>query len=226
MVPRIAMVTLPATATLDEAIDTVIEEGHSRIPVYEDRIDEIVGILYAKDLLPFLKGSVDERRPLRSLLRTPVFVPESMTVDDLLHELQRRKVHLAIVLDEYGGTAGLVTIEDLLEEIVGRDPGRVRRRGADDRPADRRRGAGRRPGVGRRPAELFDTSLGLEDEDEYDTVGGLIYHRIGGVPKPGDQVQIDGLTLTVETTDGRRVGKVLVVRERDEDGPDDDEADR
>ena len=119
MVPRIAMVTLPATSTLDEAIDTVIEEGHSRIPVYEDRIDEIVGILYAKDLLPFLKGSVEERPSVRSILRTPVFVPESMTVDDLLHELQRRKVHLAIVLDEYGGTAGLVTIEDLLEEIVG-----------------------------------------------------------------------------------------------------------
>ena len=117
--PRIAMTTLPATATLDEAIDTVIEEGHSRIPVYEESIDEIVGILYAKDLLPFLKGTVEERPSVRSLLRTPVFVPESMTVDDLLHELQRRKVHIAIVLDEYGGTAGLVTIEDLLEEIVG-----------------------------------------------------------------------------------------------------------
>ena len=104
---------------MEQAIDTVIEEGHSRIPVYEKTIDEIIGILYAKDLLPFLKGSVDERPSLRSILRTPVFVPESMSVDDLLHEFQRRKVHIAIVLDEYGGTAGLVTIEDLLEEIVG-----------------------------------------------------------------------------------------------------------
>ncbi len=119
MVPRIAMVTLPAPASLEEAIDKVIEEGHSRIPVYEESIDEIIGILYAKDLLPFLKGDAGQRPSLRSILRTPVFVPESMSVDDLLHEFQRRKVHIAIVLDEYGGTAGLVTIEDLLEEIVG-----------------------------------------------------------------------------------------------------------
>jgi putative hemolysin len=119
MVPRIAMVTLKASATFEEAIDTVIEEGHSRIPVYEESIDEIVGIFYAKDLLTFVKEGAPERPPLRSLLRPPVFVPESMTVDDLLHELQRRKVHLAIVLDEYGGTAGVVTIEDLLEDIVG-----------------------------------------------------------------------------------------------------------
>jgi putative hemolysin len=226
MVPRIAMVTLPATATLDAAIDTVIEGGHSRIPVYEDTVDEIVGILYAKDLLPFLKGAATERPSLRSILRTPVFVPESMSVDDLLHEFQRRKVHLAIVLDEYGGTAGVVTIEDLLEEIVGEiqdeydeeepmivqltdDEARVDGRAAVDDLE-----------------ELFDTSLGLEDEDEYDTIGGLIYHRIGGVPKPGDRVEVDGLTLTVETTDGRRVGKVLVVRDRDHDAPDDDEADR
>jgi CBS domain containing-hemolysin-like protein len=153
-----------------------------------------------------------------------VFVPESMSVDDLLHELQRRKVHLAVVLDEYGGTAGLVTIEDLLEEIVGEiqdeydveepmivklsdDEARIDGRAAVDDLA-----------------ELFDTVVPLEDADEYDTVGGLVYHRIGGVPKPGDQVTVGGLTLTVETTDGRRVGKVLVVRSRE--GVENDEADR
>ena len=214
MVPRIAMVTLPTSATFEQAIELVVEEGHSRIPVYESSVDEIVGILYAKDLLPFLKSGAPDRPPLRTLLRTPVFVPESMTVDDLLHELQRRKVHLAIVLDEYGGTAGLVTIEDLIEEIVGEiqdeydveepmivklsdDEARVDGRAAIDDLE-----------------ELFDTELALEDEDEYDTVGGLIYHRIGGVPSPGDQVSVDGLVFTVETTDGRRVGKVLVVRQR------------
>ena len=203
---------------MDEVIDKVIDEGHSRIPVYEETIDEIIGILYAKDLLPILKRPAAERPALRSLLRTPVFVPESMSVDDLLHEFQRRKVHIAIVLDEYGGTAGLVTIEDLLEEIVGEiqdeydeeeplivslsdDEARIDGRAAIDDLT-----------------ELFDIELGLEDEDEYDTVGGLIYHRIGGVPKPGDQVLVDGLTLTVETTDGRRVGKVLVVRDRERHG--------
>jgi putative hemolysin len=215
MVPRIAIVALPATTTLDEAIDRIVEEGHSRVPVYEESVDEVVGILYAKDLLPFLKDGAGPRPSLRSLLRTPVFVPESMTIDDLLHELQRRKVHIAIVLDEYGGTAGLVTIEDLLEEIVGEiqdeydveeplivklsdDEARVDGRAAVDDLE-----------------ELFDTDLALEDEDEYDTVGGLIYHRIGGVPAPGDEVDVDGLHLTVESTDGRRVGKVLVARRQE-----------
>jgi len=226
MVPRIAMVTLAADETMEQAIDTVIEEGHSRIPVYEESIDEIVGILYAKDLLPFLKGTVMERPSLRSILRTPVYVPESMSVDDLLHEFQRRKVHIAIVLDEYGGTAGLVTIEDLLEEIVGE----IQDEYDEEEPlivklSDYEARIDGRADVDDL-AELFDTNLGLEDADEYDTVGGLIYHRIGGVPKPGDQVLVDGLTLTVETTDGRRVGKVLVVRDRDRRGPDDDEADR
>jgi len=227
MVPRIAIVALSSTATLAEAIDRVVEEGHSRIPVYEETIDEIVGILYAKDLLPFLKNGADARPNLRSLLRTPVFVPESMSIDDLLHELQRRKVHIAIVLDEYGGTAGLVTIEDLLEEIVGEiqdeydvEEPLVVRLTEDEARVDGRAAV---DDLG----ELFDTDLALEDEDEYDTVGGLIYHRIGGVPAPGDQVEVDGLVLTVETTDGRRVGKVLVARRRNQgEALTADEADR
>jgi putative hemolysin len=226
MVPRIAMVTLPAGSTMEDAIDIVVEEGHSRIPVYEDTIDEIIGILYAKDLLPFLKGSAAERPALRSILRTPVFVPESMSVDDLLHEFQRRKVHIAIVLDEYGGTAGVVTIEDLLEEIVGE----IQDEYDEEEPLIVRLSDDEARIDGRADvddlADLFDTNLGLEDADEYDTVGGLIYHRIGGVPKPGDQVTVDGLTLTVETTDGRRVGKVLAVRDREGGEAEDDEADR
>jgi putative hemolysin len=226
MVPRIAMVTLRAEGTLGEAIDTIVAEGHSRIPVYEATVDEIVGIVYAKDLLPFLKAGAPETPPIRSLLRTPVFVPESMTVDDLLHELQRRKVHLAIVLDEYGGTAGLVTIEDLLEEIVGEiqdeydeEEPMIVKLSDDEARVDGRASVDDL-------AEIFETHVPLEDEDEYDTVGGLIYHRIGGVPKPGDQVAVDGLTLTVETTDGRRVSKVLVVRSREEPEIEDNEADR
>ena len=217
MIPRIAIVALAASATLDEAIDKVVDEGHSRIPVYEESIDEVVGILYAKDLLPILKAGGGPRPELRSLLRTPVFVPESMTIDDLLHEFQRRKVHIAIVLDEYGGTAGLLTIEDLLEEIVGEiqdeydtEEPMVVRISDDEARLDGRADIDDL-------AELFDTDLGLEDEDEYDTVGGLIYHRIGGVPSPGDVVEVGGLQLTVESTDGRRVGKVLVVRQRRED---------
>ena len=218
MIPRIAITALPATSTLDEAIDKVVDEGHSRVPVFEESIDEVLGILYAKDLLPFLKQNGGRRPELRELLRTPVFVPESMTIDDLLHEFQRRKVHIAIVLDEYGGTAGLVTIEDLLEEIVGEiqdeydtEEPMIVRLSDDEARVDGRADVDDL-------AELFDTELGLEDDDEYDTVGGLIYHRIGGVPSPGDVIEVDGLSLTVESTDGRRVGKVLVARRPKENG--------
>jgi CBS domain containing-hemolysin-like protein len=222
MVPRIAIAGLPVSASFDEAIDKVIEEGHSRVPVWESSVDDVVGILYAKDLLPFLKSSVAGRPGLRTLLRTPVFVPESMSIDDLLHEFQRRKVHIAIVLDEYGGTAGLVTIEDLLEEIVGeiQDEYDVEEPLVEQLGDDRARVDGRASIDDL--LDLWDLKFQLEDEDEYDTVGGLVYHRIGGVPSPGDEVHVDGLRLTVESTDGRRVGKVLVVRERPGD---DEEAD-
>ncbi len=223
MVPRVAIAALPANATMEQAIDLVIEVGHSRVPVYHDSIDEIVGILYAKDLLPYLKPDAGPRPALRKLLRPPVLVPESLTVDDLLHEFQRRKVHLAIVLDEYGGTAGLVTIEDLLEEIVGEiqdeydveEPMVVRL-------SDHEARVDGRADVDEL-LELFDLDLKLEDAEEYDTVGGLMYHRIGGVPSPGDAIEVDGLRLSVESTDGRRVGKVLVTRHVDRPfNPDED----
>ena len=226
MVPRTAILGLRAEATFDDAIDLIVEGGHSRVPVYEDSIDEVIGILYAKDLLPFLKTSADARPNLRAMLRTPVFVPESMSIDDLLREFQRRKVHIAIVLDEYGGVAGLVTIEDLLEEIVGeiQDEYDVEEPLVERIDDDRARIDGRASVDDM--LDLFDLKLQLEDEDEYDTVGGLVYHRVGGVPQPGDEVQVDGLRLTVETTDGRRVGKVLVVIDRhvnDESADDDGE---
>jgi putative hemolysin len=215
MVPRIDIIGMEADVDLETAVDRIIEGGHSRLPVWEGSVDQVLGILYAKDLLPFLKAASGERPSVRALLRPPVFVPESMSIDDLLHELQRRKVHIAIVLDEYGGTAGLVTIEDLLEEIVGEiqdeydeeeemvvrlDDDRVRfdgRASVDD--------------IGEAWDDLDLEEL-LEDRDEYDTIGGLVFHRIGGVPKPGDVVKLEGLTITVESTDGRRVSKVLVSR--------------
>ncbi len=217
MVPRIDIVGLEVGGTFEEAVERIIAEGHSRLPVWEQSVDQIVGILYAKDLLRFLKEASADPPPIRALLRTPLFVPESITIDDLLRQLQRRKVHLAVVLDEYGGTAGLVTIEDLLEEIVGEiqdeydveEPMVVR---LDD---DRARIDGRASvdELGELWDDL-DVDALLEDREEYDTLGGLLFHRIGGVPKPGDQVRVGALTLTVETTDGRRAGKVLALRER------------
>jgi putative hemolysin len=218
MVPRIDIVGLEVDGTFEEAVDRIIAEGHSRLPVWERSVDQVVGILYAKDLLRFLKEASADPPPIRALLRAPVFVPESITIDDLLHELQRRKVHLAIVLDEYGGTAGLVTIEDLLEEIVGEiqdeydveEPMVVR---LDDKRAriDGRASVDEL-------SELWDDldmEALLEDREQYDTLGGLLFHRIGGIPEPGDRIRVGALTLTVESTDGRRVGKILVVREPD-----------
>ncbi len=226
MIPRIDIVALAADATFEQAIETIVDEGHSRVPVYQDSIDEIVGILYAKDLLPYLKTGAEPRPAIVSILRTPVFAPESMSIDDLLHDFQRKKVHIAIVLDEYGGTAGLVSIEDLLEEIVGEiqdeydvEEEMVVRLSDDEIRIDGRVAVDEL-------AELFGTPIELEDEDEYDTIGGLVFHRIGRIPVPGDQVEIDGLRLTVESTDGRRVGKVLAIRERSFDRDLDDEADR
>ncbi len=227
MVPRIDIVGLEAEVDLETAVDRIIEEGHSRLPVWEGSVDQVVGILYAKDLLPFLKAASGERPTVRALLRPPVFVPESMSIDDLLHELQRRKVHIAIVLDEYGGTAGLVTIEDLLEEIVGeiQDEYDAEEEMVVRLDDDRVRFDGRASvdEIGEAWDDL-DLEALLEDREEYDTIGGLVFHRIGGVPKPGDVVRIDGLAITVESTDGRRVGKVLVTRERPV--PLEDEADR
>lgn len=213
MVPRVDIVALQADASFDVAIDLIVDGGHSRVPVYETSVDEVMGILYAKDLLPFLKSDATDRPPLRTLLRAPVFVPESLSIDDLLHEFQRRKVHMAIVLDEYGGTAGLVTIEDLLEEIVGE----IQDEYDTEEPLVERLGDDRARVDGRASIddllEIWDMRAELEDQDEYDTVGGLVYHRVGRIPRVGDVIPVEGLRLTVEATDGRRVAKVLVERE-------------
>jgi len=226
MVPRVDIIGLRADASFDAAIDLIIDGGHSRVPVYETSVDEVVGILYAKDLLPFLKSDVTDRPGLKTLLRTPVFVPESLSIDDLLHEFQRRKVHMAIVLDEYGGTAGLVTIEDLLEEIVGE----IQDEYDVEEPLVEKIGENLARVDGRSSIEdlldIWDLKIELEDQDEYDTVGGLVYHRIGGIPQVGDEVRVDGLHLTVQSTDGRRVSKVLVEREgslQDESDEDDED---
>jgi hemolysin (HlyC) family protein len=205
-------------------VETIVGVGHSRIPVYEDSVDNIIGLIYAKDLLPFLVG--DDRAPdVRSLLRTPLFVPESMLVDDLLRSLQRRRVHIAIVLDEHGGTAGLVTIEDLLEEIVGE----IQDEYDEEEPMIVPLGDNEARIDGRADVddmlEHFETTMDGTDKEEFDTVGGLVYHHVGGVPSVGDTVEVDGLKLTVEATDGRRVRTVHVVYSpplSDEDGAGED----
>lgn len=210
MVPRIDIVAIDQEASFDDAVTLVLTEGHSRTPLYKESVDHIVGILYAKDLLRIIAAGGPRPR-LRDFMRPALFVPESQAVDDLLNELQRRRVHMAIVLDEYGGTAGLVTIEDLLEEIVGEiqdefdeeEPMKVMVRDGEvilDGRADIDE-----------LGELVDPPLELEDDEEYDTVGGFVYHRIGRVPVVGDTVAVDPFKITVIKVIGRRVGKVRVI---------------
>ena len=209
MVPRIDIVAIDQEASFDDAVTLVLTEGHSRTPLYKESVDHIVGILYAKDLLRIIAAGGPRPR-LRDIMRPALFVPESQSVDDLLHELQRRRVHMAIVLDEYGGTAGLVTIEDLLEEIVGE----IQDEFDEEEPMKVIVREGEAILDGRADidemGELVDPALELEDDEEYDTVGGFVYHRIGRVPVVGDTVAVDPFKITVIKVIGRRVGKVRV----------------
>ena len=209
MVPRIDIVAIDQEATFDEAVEVVLKEGHSRTPLYRESVDHIVGILYAKDLLRLIAAGGPRPR-LRDIMRPALFVPESQSVDDLLHELQRRKVHMAVVLDEYGGTAGLVTIEDLLEEIVGE----IQDEFDEEEPMKVEISPGEVILDGRADidelTELVEPVLELEDDEEYDTLGGFVYHRIGRVPVVGDAVEIEPFVITVIKVSGRRVGKVRV----------------
>ena len=209
MVPRIDIVAIDQEASFDDAVTLVLTEGHSRTPLYKESVDHIVGILYAKDLLRIIAAGGPRPR-LRDIMRPALFVPESQSVDDLLHELQRRRVHMAIVLDEYGGTAGLVTIEDLLEEIVGE----IQDEFDEEEPMKVLVRDGEAILDGRADidqlGELVNPALELEDDEEYDTVGGFVYHRIGRVPVVGDTVPVDPFKITVIKVTGRRVGKVRV----------------
>jgi CBS domain containing-hemolysin-like protein len=208
MVPRIDIVAAPDTSTVRDVLDRIVESGHSRIPIYDGSIDNITGVVYAKDLLKFLRDG-EQTAPVQPLAREASYVPETKKVDELLHEIQQRRVHLAIVVDEYGGTAGLITIEDLIEEIVGEiqdeyDVEEALIQEVSDQEAlfDAR--------VSIR--DVNDTlDLDIEDED-FDTLGGLLYHELGKVPNVGDEVRVDGAVVQVLTTTGRRVRKVRVTK--------------
>ena len=220
MVPRIDMIALEINTPLQEALNTIVEAGHSRIPVYDELIDHIRGLLYAKDLLMLWRnGQMD--RPLKDLLRPTHFVPESKKADDLLADLQQRKIHLAIVVDEYGGTAGLVTLEDLIEEIVGEirdeydfneqevyqkvgDTEYVFEAGIDLDDLNR----------------LLDTGLSTENSD---TLGGYIFSRLGRVPVVGEKIEIpeEHLVLDVLSVDDRRIRKIRLTRTPPAEVPED-----
>jgi len=204
MVPRIDIVAVPVDMSMLEALDVILKAGHSRIPVYSNSVDNVVGVLYAKDLLRYLRdGRTDV--PLSKILRKAYFIPESKKVDDLLGEMQQRRVHLSIVVDEYGGTAGLVTIEDLLEEIVGEIQ--------DEYDAEE-------PTVERVSEHeyLFDARVDLDEVNKLlkvalpaeggDTLGGFIYSQLGKVPAVGDTIEFENVVIEVLSVAGRRIMQV------------------
>ncbi len=220
MKPRVDMVAVPVDMPLMDALDVVLLEGHSRIPVFEETIDHIVGILYDKDLLRYIREQ-EMNVSLKDVARTDtIFVPESKRASDLLKEFQRKKIHMAIVVDEYGGTAGLVTIEDLLEEIVGEiqdeydieEPLIVKENDSN---------------------WIFDAMVRIEEVNEemgidleadngIETLGGFVFERLGEVPEEGDSVLADHVKLEVTDVEGKRIKKVRISREQRDDGESDE----
>jgi len=201
MVPRTDMVTLDAGTRLPSAMSVFLRSGYSRIPVIEGSADQIVGVVYLKDLAAALHADPADPRPVDELSRDVRYVPESKGVAELLQELQRESTHVAIVIDEYGGTAGLVTLEDLIEEIVGEID--------DEYDADRHESEEIEPGVYRVDSRMsiddFGEIFGRQlDDEEVDTVGGLLAKTLGRVPIVGSEVTIDGLRLHAEDLEGRR----------------------
>jgi len=201
MTPRTDIAAVERTAGLQEVKSCIAESGHSRIPVYEETIDKILGMLYAKDLLQLGEG---EPFNATKVMRSVSFIPETKPLRDLLHEFQEQKVHVAVVLDEYGGTAGLVTIEDILEELVGEivdeyeseEPEAIRRIDENNVEVDART----------RIDDLNDElDLNLPEDEDYETVGGFVFSRLGRIPKVGERCDHDNLAFQVIAAEPRRI---------------------
>ncbi len=208
MLPRPDMIAIEADATVEEAIERAIEGGFSRIPAFEDTSDNIVGLVYLKDLVRRARSG-EGSRPVRASLRPAVFVPEQKRVAELLREMQAKQFHMAIVIDEHGGTAGLVTLEDLLEEIVGEitDEYDVEGPSVEHLPDGTLRVPGR--------CSIDDLSEELDMElpdTEWDTVGGLVFNLLGHVPEEGEAVGFQGLEFRTERVQGRRIVSVVITR--------------
>jgi CBS domain containing-hemolysin-like protein len=204
MVPRTQMVALPDTATIREAAAASTEHRLSRLPVYRRDLDDIVGVVYAKDLLPRLVAGKREEA-VTSVMKPPFIVPETRKLSDLLTDFRRLRKTVAIIVDEYGGAAGLVTREDLLEEVVGDiwDEYDV------VRPAVERVGEDEFVLDGKTSIDEASEALGVElPEGEYDSVAGLLYSRLGVVEVAGESVTVNGVAFTIEQLDGRRIARV------------------
>ncbi|QGM22229.1 CBS domain-containing protein [Spiribacter sp. 2438] len=209
MIPRSQVSVLPRSESVWDLLPTIVESGHSRFPVTGDNRDDVIGILIAKDLLPYLNPEQQREFRLRELLRPALFIPESKRLDALLKLFQESRSHLAVVVDEYGGLAGIVTIEDVIEQIVGEID--------DEHDLDEdtwilsRSDDGRTVVKALTPIDLFNEHFGTAlDEEEFDTIGGLIANYAGHMPRRGETVSVQGLRFEVLRADSRRLHLLMV----------------
>jgi putative hemolysin len=219
MVPRVDIVAVAEDASSQDIVDAITEKGHSRVPVFRESIDEIVGILYAKDLLPFVIGST-RTLPIKQLLRPAYVVPESKRLDDLLAELRRNRVHIAVVADEYGGTAGLVTIEDILEEIVGEIQDEYDEELTLLEPISESEIIV----DGRLPIEEIEAALAVTitgEDDPYGTAAGFVHWHLDRMPQQGDQFDAHGIRAEVLDVEGNRLRRLRLTRIAHDDLPED-----
>ena len=215
MTPRLDMVAVDFAASTEDVIESVRQSEHSRVPVYDGTPDSIVGVVFAKDLVPMAMGLAegDAARRVRwqDLIRPAAYVPETKTLDSQLRDFQRAPAHLAIVVDEFGGTSGLITLEDILEEIVGE----IHDEHDVGEPPSIRQDGDRYWVDGRVTLDDLSQALGRPFEHpEVSTVGGLVYFVLGRVPRAGDELTLDGYKVVVERVDRRRVTRVVVQRQR------------
>lgn len=208
MIPRTEMVAIPSDAPVEEIIDLITRYGHTRIPVYSGSIDNIVGILNVKDLLKFWSKPI-AKGDILSILRKPYYIPETKNTHLLLHELKQRKHHLAVVIDEYGGTSGLVTLEDLIEEIVGEIHDEHDTQDGDIAELP----DGYILVDGRTDIEKIEDHFGVTfPEGKYETLGGMILHAIGKIPVTGETIKIEQFEMIIESADERSIKKVKMKR--------------
>ncbi len=210
MAPRVDMICAPLDANFDELLDIITTSGHSRIPLYENDLDKIRGIIYAKDLLPYIKN-IELRKSLSllNIARKAMFVPKMKMINDLMHEFQEKKMHIAIVVDEYGGTAGLITLEDILEEILGE----IRDEYDKEENPVMKIDDNKFLVLGKMPVEELKDIFGSEInflEGSYETLGGLILNYSGYIPKEGYSFQIENYKFTVKEVINKRIKKVLI----------------
>ncbi|HEU5324069.1 MAG TPA: hemolysin family protein, partial [Methylomirabilota bacterium] len=209
MTSRLDMAAVDLAAPLEDVLDTARRHEHTRLPVYDGTPDTIVGVLFVKDLVPLVMGTAEAGRRWQDFVRPASFVPETKTLDRQLRDFQRGPSHLAVVVDEFGGTAGILTLEDVLEEIVGEIPDE---RAAREEPAIRRDGE-RFVVDGRVSLDDLSDALGHQfSHPDVSTVGGLVYSVLGRVPRAGDELQLDGYQVVVERVDRRRVSRVTFER--------------